>query len=60
MSGNQNRFGREKLRGYAHNDPNSAEPKVNAFIKRLIPFLKKVSGGKAGKKAEKKKGGKKK
>jgi hypothetical protein len=35
---------------YAHNDPNSAEPKVNAFIKRLIPFLKKVSGGKTGKK----------
>src|SRR3954453_8773713 len=25
---------------YAHNDPNAAEPKVNAFIKRLIPFLK--------------------
>jgi pimeloyl-ACP methyl ester carboxylesterase len=38
---------------YAHNDPNAADPKVNAFSKRLIPFLKKVSGGK-------KKGGKKK
>ena len=40
---------------YAHNDPNSAEPKVNAFIKRLIPFLKKISAGKnAGKKSGKK------
>jgi hypothetical protein len=28
---------------YAHNDPNSAQPKVNAFIKRLIPFLKGIS-----------------
>jgi hypothetical protein len=45
---------------YAHNDPNSAEPKVNAFIKRLIPFLEKLSGGKAGKKGAKKKSGKKK
>jgi hypothetical protein len=41
---------------YAHNDPNAADPKVNAFIKRLIPFLKKLSGGKTGKKG----GGKKK
>ena len=24
---------------YAHNDPNSADPKVNVFIKRLLPFL---------------------
>jgi hypothetical protein len=32
---------------YAHNDPNSAYPK-NAFLKRLIPFLKKISAG-AGK-----------
>jgi len=32
---------------YAHNDPNSAEPKVNAFFKRLIPFLTKISVGKA-------------
>jgi hypothetical protein len=31
---------------YAHNDPNSAAPKGNAFIKRLLPFLKKVSAGK--------------
>ncbi|HEX3293787.1 MAG TPA: hypothetical protein VHR38_08615 [Solirubrobacterales bacterium] len=29
---------------YAHNDPNAAYPK-NAFIKRLIPFLKKISTG---------------
>jgi pimeloyl-ACP methyl ester carboxylesterase len=28
---------------YAHNDPNAAAPKVNAFIKRLIPFLRKIS-----------------
>jgi pimeloyl-ACP methyl ester carboxylesterase len=34
---------------YAHNDPNSAYPK-NIFIKRLIPFLKKISGEKAKKK----------
>jgi hypothetical protein len=27
---------------YAHNDPNSAAPKVNAFIKKLIPFLRSV------------------
>jgi pimeloyl-ACP methyl ester carboxylesterase len=27
---------------YAHNDPNAAQPKVNAFLKRLIPFLKKT------------------
>jgi hypothetical protein len=43
---------------YAHNDPNSADPKVNAFIKRLIPFLRKVSSGKeSGKKKSGKKGG---
>jgi hypothetical protein len=35
---------------YSHNDPNAAYPK-NAFIKRLIPFLDKISAGqKAGKK----------
>jgi pimeloyl-ACP methyl ester carboxylesterase len=46
---------------YAHNDPNSAEPKVNAFIKRLIPFLGKVSAGtESGKKKGGKKGGKRK
>ncbi|HSD24955.1 MAG TPA: hypothetical protein VLB79_11585 [Solirubrobacterales bacterium] len=30
---------------YAHNDPNSAYPK-NIFLKRLIPFLGKISAGK--------------
>jgi pimeloyl-ACP methyl ester carboxylesterase len=34
---------------YAHNDPNSAQPKVNAFIKRLIPFLNGISAGKEAK-----------
>jgi pimeloyl-ACP methyl ester carboxylesterase len=28
---------------YAHNDPNAAAPKVNAFLKRLIPFLNSIS-----------------
>jgi pimeloyl-ACP methyl ester carboxylesterase len=28
---------------YAHNDPSAAAPKVNAFLKRLIPFLSSVS-----------------
>src|SRR3954467_6553273 len=31
---------------YAHNDPNAAAPKVNAFLKRLIPFLNSISVGK--------------
>ena len=31
---------------YAHNDPNAAQPKVNAFLKRLIPFLRGISVGK--------------
>jgi hypothetical protein len=31
---------------YAHNDPSAAQPKVNAFFKRLIPFLRKISAGK--------------
>ncbi len=31
---------------YAHNDPSAAAPKVNAFLKRLIPFLKSISAGK--------------
>lgn len=31
---------------YAHNDPSAAAPKVNAFLKRLIPFLKGISHGK--------------
>jgi hypothetical protein len=38
---------------YAHNDPNSAAPKVNAFLKRLIPFLNSISAG--GKQAKKRK-----
>ena len=33
---------------YAHNDPNAADPKVNAFIKRLIPFLNGISAEKKG------------
>lgn len=28
---------------YAHNDPNSASPKRNDFLKRLIPFLSRVA-----------------
>jgi hypothetical protein len=28
---------------YAHNDPSAAQPKVNAFFKRLIPFLRRIS-----------------
>jgi hypothetical protein len=41
---------------YAHNDPSSAFPK-NAFIKRLIPFLEKISLGKeSGKESGKKQG----
>lgn len=31
---------------YAHNDPNAAAPKVNAFLKRLIPFLRGIAAGK--------------
>jgi hypothetical protein len=27
---------------YAHNDPNSASPERNDFLKRLIPFLKSI------------------
>ena len=27
---------------YAHNDPNSASPRRNVFLKRLIPFLRAV------------------
>ena len=43
---------------YSHNDPNAADPKVNAFIKRLIPFLRGIGEGKEP--GAKKKGGKKK
>ena len=28
---------------YAHNDPNSASPSRNDFLKRLIPFLRRIS-----------------
>jgi pimeloyl-ACP methyl ester carboxylesterase len=42
---------------YAHNDPNSAQPKVNAFFKRLVPFLRGIG---EGKEPGKKGGGKKK
>ena len=27
---------------YAHNDPNSAAPDVNKFLKKLIPFLRGI------------------
>jgi pimeloyl-ACP methyl ester carboxylesterase len=28
---------------YAHNDPNTAAPRKNAFLKRLVPYLKRVA-----------------
>jgi hypothetical protein len=34
---------------YAHNDPSAAQPKVNAFLKRLVPFLNSISAGKEAK-----------
>ena len=30
---------------YAHNDPHSAAPKKNQFLKFLVPYLKRVAGG---------------
>jgi hypothetical protein len=30
---------------YAHNDPNSATPGRNAFLKRLVPFLRQIARG---------------
>jgi pimeloyl-ACP methyl ester carboxylesterase len=30
---------------YAHNDPNTAAPAKNDFLKRLVPWLKGVAGG---------------
>jgi hypothetical protein len=30
---------------YAHNDPNSASPGRNVFLKRLLPFLARVAKG---------------
>ena len=29
---------------YAHNDPNSAAPRRNAFLRELIPFLRRTKG----------------
>ena len=29
---------------YAHNDPNSAAPRKNAFLKALVPFLRRIAG----------------
>lgn len=40
---------------YAHNDPSAAQPKVNAFIKRLVPFLNSISAGHKAAKPKKKK-----
>jgi hypothetical protein len=31
-----------KAKTYAHNDPNAAQPKRNAFVKHLIPFLEGI------------------
>jgi hypothetical protein len=28
---------------YAHNGPNSAAPQKNAFLKALIPFLRRIA-----------------
>jgi hypothetical protein len=28
---------------YAHNDPNTAAPKRNVFLKQLVPFLKRIA-----------------
>jgi hypothetical protein len=28
---------------YAHNDPNSAAPRKNQFLKFLVPYLKRVA-----------------
>ena len=30
---------------YAHNDPNTAAPKCNVFLKQLVPFLKRIAKG---------------
>ena len=35
----------DRHKTYAHNDPNSAAPAKNAFLKRLIPFLRSVARG---------------
>ena len=33
----------DKHTTYAHNDPNTAVPKRNAFLKKLVPFLKSIA-----------------
>jgi hypothetical protein len=35
----------DRHRTYAHNDPNTASPGRDAFLKRLIPFLRAVAKG---------------
>ncbi len=35
----------DRQQTYAHNDPNTASPKRNEFLKRLTPFLKRVARG---------------
>ena len=35
----------DKHTTYAHNDPNSASPKRNAFLKKLVPYLRLVARG---------------
>jgi hypothetical protein len=30
---------------YAHNDPNSAAPNKNEFLKFLVPYLERIAGG---------------
>jgi hypothetical protein len=32
----------DRHRTYAHNDPNTAAPSRNAFLKTLVPFLKRT------------------
>jgi hypothetical protein len=32
----------DRQRSYAHNDPNTATPRKNVFLKRLIPFLREL------------------
>jgi hypothetical protein len=33
----------DKHSTYAHNDPNTAAPARNAFLKKLVPFLKSIA-----------------
>ena len=32
----------DRHRTYAHNDPNTAAPSRNEFLKKLVPFLKRL------------------